>query len=84
MKSVNCSNPGYTSIACSKIEHIPYNYIFTTKFNDSSILIPIIAQDYLNFSLANEYVNTNPGYQVLPILSQADQPVRLQYSHKIK
>ena len=27
----------YTSIICSKIENIPYNLIFTTKFNDSSI-----------------------------------------------
>jgi hypothetical protein len=39
MKSVNCSKPGYTS---SKIENIPYNLIFTTKYNDSSILITII------------------------------------------
>ena len=36
MKIVNCSKPGHT---CLKIEHIPYNLIFTTKFNDSSILI---------------------------------------------
>jgi hypothetical protein len=28
MKSVNCSKPGYTSINCSKIEHIPYILIF--------------------------------------------------------
>jgi hypothetical protein len=27
----------YTSTICSKIENIPYNLIFTTKFNDSSI-----------------------------------------------
>jgi hypothetical protein len=46
----------YTSITCSKIEHIPYNLIFTTKFNDSSILIMIISWDYLNLSLVNEYV----------------------------
>ena len=25
------SKPGYTSITCSKIEHISYNLIFTTK-----------------------------------------------------
>ena len=43
MKSIKCSKPGYTSITCSKIEHIPYNLIFTTK-------------SYLNLSLANEYV----------------------------
>ena len=36
MKIVNCSKSGHT---CSKIEHIPYNLIFTTKFNDSLILI---------------------------------------------
>jgi hypothetical protein len=51
MKSLMCS-----SIPCSKISNIPYNLIFTTKFNDSSILVTIISCDYLNFSLANEYV----------------------------
>ena len=56
MKSVNCSKPGYTSITCSKIEHNPYNLIFTTKCNDSSILITIISCDYLNLSLADEHV----------------------------
>jgi hypothetical protein len=60
MKSVNCTKPGYTSITCSKISNIPYtcNLIFTTKFNNSSILIliTIISYDYLNLLLANEYV----------------------------
>jgi len=28
------------SMTCSKIEHIPYNLIFTTKCNDSSIRAP--------------------------------------------
>jgi len=56
MKSVNCSKASYANITCSKIEHIPYNLIFTTKFNDSSILILIISWDYLNLSFANEYV----------------------------
>jgi len=55
MKRVNCSKSS-TSITCSKIEHTPYNLIFTTKFNDSSILITIISWDYLNLSLTNEYV----------------------------
>ena len=45
------------SITCSKIEHIPHNSIFTTKFNASSVLIMIISWDYLNLSLANEYVD---------------------------
>ena len=45
MKSVNCSKPGCT--------HIPYNLIFITQFND---LITIISWDYLDLSLANEYV----------------------------
>jgi hypothetical protein len=45
MKNVNCSKPGYTSITCSKISTIPYNLIFKTKFNDSSILIMIISWD---------------------------------------
>jgi hypothetical protein len=39
MKSVNWPKPGYASINCSTILNIPYNLIFTTKFNDSSILI---------------------------------------------
>jgi hypothetical protein len=56
MKSVNCSKPGYTCIICSKIEHIPYNLIFTTKFNDSLILITIISWDYLKLLLVNKYV----------------------------
>jgi hypothetical protein len=56
MKSVNWLKPGYASIACSTISNIPYNLIFTTKFNDSSILITIISCDYLNLSLADEHV----------------------------
>ena len=56
MKRINCSKPGYTSITCSNIEHIPYNLIFTTKFNDSLILIMTISWDYVNLLLANEYV----------------------------
>jgi hypothetical protein len=85
MKSVNCSKPGYTSITCS---NIPYNLIFTAKFNDSSILITIISCDYLNLSLANEYVGgpTIPT-QVIKYnqhFLQADQPIRLQYSNQIK
>jgi hypothetical protein len=59
MKSVNCSRPGYTCIICSKIEHIPYNLIFTTKFNDSLILITIISWDYLKLLLVNKYVGTS-------------------------
>ena len=45
-------------ITCSKISNIPYtgSLIFTTKFNDSSILLTIISCDYLNLPLANEYV----------------------------
>jgi len=66
--SIKCSKPGDTSITCSKISNIPYNLIFATKFNDSSILIAVISWDYLNLSLANEYVGdvtyTNPCYQV--------------------
>ena len=47
---------GYTIITCSKIEHIPYNLIFTTEFNDSSILITIISWEFFNMSLANENI----------------------------
>ena len=51
MKSVIFSKPGYTSI-----ENVPDHLIFTTTFNDSSILITIISWDYLNVSFANEYI----------------------------
>ena len=51
MNSVNCSKPGYTS---KKKSNSPYNYILTTKSNDSSILTMTISCDYLNLSLANE------------------------------
>jgi hypothetical protein len=42
------------------MEHIPYNLIFTTKCNDSSILITTISWYilyYLNLSLASKYVD---------------------------
>jgi hypothetical protein len=85
MKSISCSKPGYTSITCS---NIPYNLIFTTKFNDFSILIAIISCDYLNLSLENEYVGdaTIPT-QVIKYnqhFLQADQPIRWQYSNQIR
>jgi hypothetical protein len=32
-----------TMATCSTISNIPYDLIFTTKFNDSSILITIIS-----------------------------------------
>jgi hypothetical protein len=88
MKRVNCTKPGYTSITSSKISNIPYNLIFATKSNDSSILITIISCDYLNLSLANEYVGdvTIPT-QVIEYnqnFLQVDQPIRLQYSNQIK
>ena len=90
MKSVDCTKPGYTStcITCSTISNIPNNLIFATKFNDSSILIAIISCDYLNSSLANEYVGdvTIPT-QVIKHnhnFLQADQPIRLQNSSQIK
>ena len=60
MKSVNWPKPGYASITCSTISNIPYNLIFTTKFNDSLILITIISCDYLNLSLADEHVGDVP------------------------
>ena len=56
MKSVNWPKPGYASITCSTISNIPYNLIFTTKFNDFSILITIILCDYLNLLLVDEHV----------------------------
>jgi hypothetical protein len=88
MKSINCSKPGYASITCSKIENIPYNLIFTTKFSDSSIFITIISCDYLNLLLANGNVGdvTIPT-QVIKYnqnFLQVDQPIILQYSNQIK
>ena len=76
MKSVNYSKPGYTSITCSKIK-----IFLITKFNDSSILITIISCDYLNLSLANEYIGdvTIPT-QVMKYnqsFLQVDQPIKL-------
>ena len=56
MKSVNWPKPGYASITCSTISNIFIHLIFTTKFNDSSILITIISCDYLNLSLMDEHV----------------------------
>jgi hypothetical protein len=61
--------------------------MFTTKYNDSSILITIISCDYLNLSLADEHVGdvTMPT-QVIEYnqnFLQVDQPIRLQYSNQI-
>jgi hypothetical protein len=56
MKSVNWPKPGYAGIACSTMSNIPYNLMFTTKCNDSSILITIISCCYLNLSLADKHV----------------------------
>ena len=74
MESVNCSKPGYTS--------------FTTKFNDSLMLFTIISCDYLNLSLANEYVDdvtiTTQVIKYNQNFFQGDQPIRLQYSNQIK
>ena len=79
---------GKTSITCSQISNIPYNLNFTTNFNDSSIWITIISCDYLNLSLANEYVgDVTISTQVIKYnqnFLQADQPIGLQYSNQIK
>jgi hypothetical protein len=61
--SIYCSKPSYTSITCSKIEHIPYNLIFTTKCNDSSILITITSWDFefvVSEWICRRRHNTNP------------------------
>ena len=62
MKSVNWPKPGYASITCTTISNIPYNLNFTTKFNDSSILITNISCDYLsidrNFCLVHEEITS--------------------------
>jgi hypothetical protein len=87
MKSVNWPKPGYASIACSTTWNIHFNLIFTTKFNDFSILITIISCNYLNLSLADEHV----GDVTIPTqfieydqnFLQVDYPIRLKYSNQI-
>jgi hypothetical protein len=68
-----------------RFSNIPYSLIFAILFNDSSILITIISCDYLNLSLANAYFCdvTIPTQFIKNnhIFIQADQPIRLQYSH---
>ena len=83
MKSITCSKPGHANL----FKNFKFSF-FSTKFNDCSILIMIISSDYLNLSLANEYVGdvTIPT-QVINYNQhciQADEPIRLQYSHQIK
>ena len=88
MKSVGWPKPGYASITCSIISNIPYNLIFTTRFNDSSILIPNISCDYLNLSWADEHVgDVTVPTQVIEYnhnFLQADFPIRLNNSNQIK
>ena len=43
-----------------KNEYIPYNIIWSTKFNDFSILAMIISLDYLNLFVANKYISAIP------------------------
>ena len=76
MKSINCTKP--------KISNIPYNLIFTTKFNDSSILI-----NYVYFMWLFEFVvgDVTIPTQVIKYnqnFLQAVQPIRLQYLNQIK
>ena len=81
MKSI--TEPGF--ITCSKISNILYNLIFTTKFNDSSITI--VSCDYLNLSLANEYVgDVTILTQVIKYNQNSLQveSIRLQFSNQIK
>jgi hypothetical protein len=61
MKSVNWPKPDYTCITCSTISNIPYNLIFTTKFNGSSILITIISHYHSKKSL-NSFIRIDRNY----------------------
>ena len=78
MKSVIWPKPGYASITCSTTSNIPYNLIFTTKFNDFSILITIISCDYLNLSLA---INTLVTSQYQSRLSSITNIFSRRISH---
>jgi hypothetical protein len=89
MESVTCSKAGYTSITCSKILNILYNLIFSTKFKDSSILITIISWNYLNLSLANEYIgDVTVSNQVIKYnqffyrqISQSDSSIHIKLNY---
>jgi hypothetical protein len=84
MRSVNCSKQGYTSITCSKIENIPYNLIFATKFNDSSISISVISWDYLISSFADDYVGDVTISTQVIMYNQCCSRQSDQFSHQIK
>jgi len=79
-------------ITCSKIEHIPYNWIFTTKFKNSSISITIISWDYMNLSFANEYVgNITIPTQVIKYnqcysrqISQSDCSIHIKLNFQLQ
>jgi hypothetical protein len=74
MKRRNRSKPGYASITCPTISNMAYNLIFTTKFNNSSILITIISCDYLYFRH-----NTNSGYRVYPKFSSGGLTIQIEF-----
>jgi hypothetical protein len=88
--SVNWPKPGYASITFSTISNIPYNLIFTTKFNDSSILITIISCDYLNLSLAEEHVGDVTVPTISSItnifsrgISQSDWNIQIKLNYRV-
>ena len=85
--SVSWPKPGYASITCSTISNIPYNLIFTIKFNDSSILITIISCDYLNLSLADEHVGDVRLSSITKIfsrqISQSDWNIQIKLNYYI-
>jgi len=91
-ESVNWPKPGYSSITCSTISNISHNLIFTTTFNDSSILITIISCDYLNLSLADEHVVTSQYQPRLSSMtkifskriSQSDCSIQIKLNHYFK
>ena len=66
MKSVNWPKPGYASITCSTISNIPYNLIFTTKFNYSSILMRLF---HVTIWICRWRMNTLVTSQYQPKLS---------------
>jgi hypothetical protein len=89
VQSVSWPKPGYASMTCSTISNIPYNLIFTTRFNDSSILITIISCDYLNLSLADQHVGdiTIPTQVIkynqnfLQAISQSDWRIQIKLNY---
>ena len=68
----------YTSITCSEISNIPYNLIFTARFNNSSILITLfhgtICHWRMNMLVTSQY---QPRARLFKILDKVVHWIKL-------